>query len=419
MKKYEQLKKITIVALLIPSLLTIAPPSASAAQTLTLVAEESFDYTGNIVDKNGGSGFTNAWQDSYYNVNGTSNYSIQTPGLTYSGLTTTGGYMYSCSSTPNQVCGVSRQIPTQSTGVLYIQVLVNFGSQRGGGTPNIRLSDGSGTQSGGFGYGDGAPTPGISIMNAALAPLSDGSSTSGTLNALNLVILRIDYRTNISTLYLNPDLSTFSYLNPPTASASYPNLAPEVKTIAFFSRNGVMYDELKVYKLTGTSTAEEEAARKQIEADRAAAIKVAREKIYNALERNQKVTEQDLVAADLPLKSVDSLISVYKDLMSIKYSLTQPLSAAAVAELKFKKFMKYVMVERITGINTGTVYGRDLVNYGLIDESIPMKQLATYRLMKLPQTGRDSIEEINKYFTESSKFFTERKARIATLFKTK
>jgi hypothetical protein len=396
---------------------------ATAAQTLTLVAEESFNYSGNIVGQNGGTGFTNAWQDAYYNVNGTSNYSIQTPGLTYSGLTTVGGYIYSCSSTPNQVCGVSRQIPVQNSGVTYIQLLVHFGTQYGSGTPNLRFNNSAGARVGGLGSNGGTYGAKVSILDENMAPKSDGTSSAGLLNTLNLVILRIDYSQNKTSLYLNPNLSTFSYLTPPTADGNYPGLAPEIKTIEFFARNGVQYDELKVYNVSGTSASEDaaasEAARKKSEVQRAAAVKVAREKIYNSLERDEIVTNQDLIDADLPINSVDSLMAVYKELIAIRSSLTQPLSTEAVAELKFNKFMKYAMVERITGINIGTVYGRDLVNFGLIDESTPMKQLATYRLMKLPQTGRDSIEKINKYFAESSKFFTERKARIATLFKKK
>lgn len=392
---------------------------AQAAQTLTLIAEESFDYTGNIVGKNGGSGFTNAWQDAYYNANGTSNYSIQTPGLTYSGLTTAGGYMYSCSSSPNQVCGVSRQIPVQNSGVLYIQMLVNFGSQRGSGTPNIRLSDGSGTQSGGFGYGDGAPTPGISIINPALTPLSDGSSTAGTLNALNLLIIRIDYSANATSMYLNPDLSTFSYLSPPTASASYPNLAPEVKTLSFFSRSGVQYDELKIYSITGTSATEEralaEAERKRSEAVRAAAVKTARERLNLLLATNQPISTKDLSDAEAPIKSVDSLYLAYKELLSIKYALTKPLSANEAYTLKFDKFMKYAMYERMTGISSGDVFGRDLVKYGVIAADAPMKQLMTYQLMKQPLTARDSIAKVNDFLKRSSEIFTARREHLATI----
>ena len=419
MRSHLTVKRITffISVSLIFSIGSINP--ASASQTLSLIAEESFDYTGNIVGKNGGSGFTNAWQDVYYNANGSSNYSIQTPGLTYSGLTTTGGYMYSCSSTPNQVCGVGRQIPVQNSGVTYIQLLVNFGSQRGGGTPNIRLSDGTGNQSGGFGFGDGAPSPGISILNSALTPLNDGRSTAGTLNALNLVILRIDYASNKTTLYINPDLSTFSYLSPPTPTASYPNLAPEVKTINFFARSGVQYDELKIYSVTGTSDAEDKAAaeseRKRNEAARAAAVKAARDRLNLLVTTNQPISTKDLSDAESPVKSVDFLLLAYKELLSIKYALTKPLSAEEAYALKLNKFMKYAMYERMTGISIGQVTGRHLVTYGVISRDTPMKQLTAYRLMKQPLTTRNSIEKVDAFFKESSAKYLARKEHLAAI----
>jgi hypothetical protein len=167
------------------------------------------------------------------------------------------------------------------------------------------------------------------------------------------------------------------------------------------------------------SSAQAEADRQEANRKRQAAIATAREKINSDLIAKNTITPNDLVAAELPLKSVDSLKAAFEEFVSIKNTLTKPLSTEAIEELKFNKYMKYAMIERITGINSGIVYGRDLVKFGLIDQSVPMKQLLTYRLLKMPQADRDSIEEINKYFTESSKFFTERKTRIAALFKTK
>lgn len=141
MNNRARYQKIILLAAIIPALLLIAPTSASAAQTLTLVAEDSFEYTGNVVGKNGGTGFVGAWAFDY----GTSDYGMNSSGLTYTGLTTAGGYMYGCTATPNQVCGIKREIPLQNTGVSYIQFLANFGSQSGGGTPMVRLFDGAGS----------------------------------------------------------------------------------------------------------------------------------------------------------------------------------------------------------------------------------------------------------------------------------
>lgn len=412
--------RLQLLPLLISAIVAISlslPSSANAAQTLTLIAEDSFDYTGNIVGKSGGTGFLNAWSDAYSG----SNYSVQTPGLNYSGLTTSGGYIYSCSATPNQVCGVSRQIPTQSSGITYIQFLVHFGTQYGSGTPNMRFNNAVGGRVGGIGYGDGGISPAISILNADLRPMSDGTSSSGTLNAQNLVILRIDYSAIKSTMYINPNLTTFSYINPPTPDATYSNFAPEIKTIEFFARSGVKYDELKIYKVTGTSAEEDRAAedseRRKREEDRRKAIAVAREKLNSALVANTPISAQDLADAESPIKSVDSLYLAYKELLSIKYALTKPLSLDEAYALKFNSFMKYAIYERMTGISTGEVTGRDLVRYGVIPMNTPMKQLTSYRLMKQPLAARNSIEKVDSFFKESSAKFLARKEHLAAVIK--
>ena len=214
-------------------------------------------------------------------------------------------------------------------------------------------------------------------------------------------------------------MSTFSYFNPPTADATWSGLAPSIKTIEFFSRSGVKYDEFKVYSVTGTSAADDQAAldadKKKREDERQAAIKVARQKINNALFANLPVTSKDLADADLPIKSVDSLLLAYKELLSVKYSLTKPLTSDEAYALKFNKFMKYAMYERMTGINSGSVFGRDLVKYGVISSEVPMKQLSTYQLMKQPLSARDSIAKVNDFFAQSAKSFADRKAHLAAM----
>lgn len=156
--------------------------------------------------------------------------------------------------------------------------------------------------------------------------------------------------------------------------------------------------------------------RRKQEAARAAAIKKAREQINYLLTTNREVTTKDLVDADLPLKSVDSLHLAYKELLSIKYALTKPLSDDEAYAMKFNKFMKYAMYERMTGISNGDVFGRDLAKYGVIAPDAPMKQLTTYQLMKQPLSARDSIAKVNDFFAQSAEKFAERKRHlIATI----
>lgn len=413
MKRAKARSWATICALAFATLITTSIQPAAAAETLTLVAEDSFEYTGNMVGKNGGSGFAGAWAFDY----GTSDYGTNSSGLTYSGLTTAGGYMYGCSSTPNQVCGIKREIPVQSSGVTFIQFLANFGAQTGGGTPMIRLFDASGSLTGGIGANGGTYGSKISILDSTGNPPSDGSASAGTLNSNTFVVVKIDYTNNKTSMWLNPDLATFSYLNPPTPTVFLNGLAPVVKNIAFYSRVGYSkFDELKVYKITGTSSGDADAAaeaeRKRAEAERAAAVKAARERLNLLLATNQEITTKDLSDADSPIKSVNSLLLAYKELLSIKYALTRPLSAEEAYALKFSKFMKYAMYERLTGISSGDVTGRDLVKFGVIAENAPMKQLTTYQLLKQPLSARDSISKVDQFFAVANAKFLARKEHL-------
>lgn len=415
MKRTAISRYLAIGALALTSLFTTSIQPASAADSLTLVAEDSFEYTGNMVGKNGGSGFLGAWAFDY----GTSDYGMNSSGLTYPGLTTAGGYMYGCTATPNQVCGIKREIPLQNSGVTYIQFLANFGSQTGGGTPMIRLFDSSGSLSAGIGANGGTYGTKISILDSTGNPPSDGSASAGTLNSNTFVVVKIDYTNNKTSMWLNPDLSTFSYLNSPTPTVFVNGLAPVVKNIAFYSRIGYSkFDELKVYKITSTSNGDSQAAaeaeRKRIEAERAAAVKVARERLNQLLTTNQEITTKDLADAECPVKSVDSLLLAYKELLSIKYSLTKPLSAEEAYTLKSNKLMKYAMYERMTGIASGEVTGRDLVKYGVIAENAPMKQLMAYQMMKQPLSSRNSIEKVNQFFTAANAKFFARKEHLVT-----
>ena len=207
------------------------------------LAYDGFDYTaGALTGRNGGTGWSTGWIRDYgsgatFNVNAT--------GLTYSGLTTTGGRL-EWGSGGNGISENSRTLPLVDDGVVYIQFLAQFGSSSGGGTPNLRLFK-EGALTGGIG-GNGGTYGGVfSILDTTLNPASDGSSSSATsLSSLSLVVTRIDYVNQSTSLYFNPNLATFDYLNPGTPQATYVGLAPAFDQIALYSRSPASFDELRV-----------------------------------------------------------------------------------------------------------------------------------------------------------------------------
>lgn len=216
---------------------------ATCQVQFTTVAYDGFNYSaGSLSGQNGGTGWTTAWTRDY-SAGGSLN--VSATGLSYSGLSTTGGSLV-WGSGGNGISEDSRTLSLQNSGVVYLQFLCQFGSSSGGGTPNIRLYN-SGTFTGGFGANGGTYGSTISILDNTLNPASDGSSSSSaSLSSLNFVVARIDYQTAMTTLWVNPNLSTFNYQNPTSPDASYAGLAPAFDKISIYTRSPAQLDEVKV-----------------------------------------------------------------------------------------------------------------------------------------------------------------------------
>lgn len=244
---YKRISIFSAVALALTLFAPITP--ARAASTLTLIASESFEYSGTINGKNGGFGFTTAWATHY----GNSNYNVESTGYTYPNVTTAGGRISSCSTYQGEICGVSRDFAPQESGVFYFQMIANFGTQTGGGTPMLRFFDSSTTQSGGIGANGG---PLISILDGGLSVKGDGTASFGNLNATSFVMLQIDFVSKTTQMWVNPDMATFDYINPPAPDAIWPGLAPKMARIAFYARAGVRFDEFKLYRVDRPATPE-------------------------------------------------------------------------------------------------------------------------------------------------------------------
>jgi hypothetical protein len=214
---------------------------------VVVVAQDHFNYsTGILTANNGGTGWSSAWSQTY--GAGTS-FNVSATGLSYSGLATSGGSL-AWRSGGNGIDQNSRTLPMQNRGVVYIQFLARFGSSSGGGTPNLRLLNNS-SLTGGVGGNGGTYGSYWSILGSDLNPLSNGAASSSTaLSALNWVVLRIDYTAVSTSLYLNPNASTFDYANPGTAAATYAGLAPIFNEVALNSRSPAAFDELGVLSYT-------------------------------------------------------------------------------------------------------------------------------------------------------------------------
>lgn len=223
-------------------IVTLVAGASSYAQ-LTNVAYDGFNYSaGSLNGQNGGTGWTSSWLNDY--TSGTS-FQVSLTGMTYSGLTTSGGSL-AWANGGNGISEDSRSLPMMNSGVVFIQFLGQFGSSSGGGTPNLRFLN-SGAVTGGIGGNGGPFGAQMSILDSTLSPAANGSSSSSAnLSSLNLVIARIDYQSDTTSLWVNPNLSTFNYENPTTPDAAYAGLAPAFNAIAFYSRSPGNVDEISV-----------------------------------------------------------------------------------------------------------------------------------------------------------------------------
>jgi len=216
---------------------------ATGHAQFTTIAYDGFNYSaGTLAGQNGGTGWSTPWVNDY--TSGGSLY-VSASGKTYSGLTTSGGSAV-WHAGGNNLSEDSRALPLVDSGVVYILFLGQFGSTSGGGAPNMRLLD-SGTLTGGFGGNGGTYGADVSILNASLNAATDGSSSSAAkLSALNLIVGRIDYQNDDTMLWVNPNLSTFSFATPPTANATYAGLAPAFNDISLITKSPGSFDEITV-----------------------------------------------------------------------------------------------------------------------------------------------------------------------------
>lgn len=221
---------------------------------MTVIAQDSFDYTGGIVitGQSGGTGWTSDWMSDSVSFD---DFSTDTIGLSVPGLAGAGGKLVFRQRSPRftQLNDAARTLPLQNSGVVFIRFLSRFGTQSGGGTPSIRLLS-SGVLTGGVGNNGGCSGSKVyAILGATLGPVA-ASCSSVLLSTLSAVVLRIDYTSNTTRMWVLSDLTGFDYLHPPPPSAEYVGLAPAFDRMAIYTRSPASVDELRVFRMTDPVT---------------------------------------------------------------------------------------------------------------------------------------------------------------------
>ncbi|MFD2551062.1 LamG-like jellyroll fold domain-containing protein [Bizionia sediminis] len=197
-----------------------------------LVAYEGFDYTSgtSLLNASGGSGWSSNWEQSYQNRY----LKTGSSGLTPLGLSVTGKkaeFDETCFGSCNEIASLGRSLPLQNEGVVYLQFISVLEANAGGGTPTIRLLNGT-DRTAFIGAGTGSF---MSLLNEIGTNI--GTSTKN-LNAQNIVILRIDYDLNKTEMWVESFLNNFNYANPTNPAITAAGFSPAFDRIDIYIRSG-------------------------------------------------------------------------------------------------------------------------------------------------------------------------------------
>jgi hypothetical protein len=273
-------------------------------------------------------------------------------------------------------------------------MIVDFGAQStGGGTPNLRFYDELNQFTGGVGSNGGTQRYKISILDTLLNANPDGSSSAGTLYGQGFLIVGIDYSLNKTSLWLNPDLSTFDYLSTPPPSAVYLDLAPRIQSLNFVSRyDNMKFDELKVYSLTKTSDPAEEAAliRKEAAAKREAEKRTARDVVLSDFKSFTNTKLEIFSDAEINGITSENIAAVHAEITALPEHSTGDITGI----LKIAR--KYEVVDIIASERVKSIYSNSLIEIGLIPMESKHKATLTRVVKELSQDERSSYASIKE-----------------------
>ncbi len=210
----------------------------------------------------GGNGWSGGWVNTStpLNNNGYLNgcLKIQSPSLTYQNINVVGNsltYGYSDPSNPSIQCSASRSLPIQNTGIVYASIMINLPGS--GGTENAPLIEfyNSATLQGYLGIGVVRNRYIESIIDYRTLNTYNGNHEVVNRNVNNfnladmkLFLFQFNYNSNITRMWIDPNISTFDFNNPPYSVSL--GFAWVFNTIKLSCMPGYSYDEITIFKST-------------------------------------------------------------------------------------------------------------------------------------------------------------------------
>ena len=208
----------------------LAWSTVSVQATPVLQAQDTFTYSnGSIAGQSGGSGWSGAWINPY----------SQSP------LAVSGGHLVYDGSSTIEAAGraLNTRFSAATASQVYILFDVQFTTQSGGGTPNLRLLDTTSGNAITGGLGNNGNGANYGIMGANLAA---GANSAVSLATAANILFEIDYVNNTSSLWVGSSAWDVSSLPTSGANATLA-FAPQFDRLDLYVRGLNSFDNLSIY----------------------------------------------------------------------------------------------------------------------------------------------------------------------------
>lgn len=181
----------------------------------------------------------------------------------------------------------------------------------------------------------------------------------------------------------------------------------------FTNNGGATASARNPFEILETQAEKDAAAARKAEEERQARVREARAVILKKVSAKESLSVTELQAAEEPALSAGLLAELNRNLLALERTLEIKYSLIAFQIAKYKAY------DQIAGNLAGKTYPRNLMTYGIIDTSYPMKSLAISRLLNLPVADRDSITEIDAFLSKEAASNATLKAKVQARATTK
>ena len=174
----------------------------------------------------------------------------------------------------------------------------------------------------------------------------------------------------------------------------------------FTNNGGATASARNPFEIIETQAERDAAVARKAEEERQARVREARAEILKKVSAKESLSVTELQAAEEPALSAGLLAELNRNLLALDRTSEIKYSSIAFQIAKCKAY------DQIAGNLAGKTYPRNLIAYGIIDTSYPMKSLAISRLMNLAVGERDTINEIDAFLTKEAASNAALKAKV-------